>query len=392
MSENGVVIVGAGQGGLQAAISLRQEGYDAPITLIGDEAGLPYQRPPLSKAYLKDGDAEKLNLRPEKFFADNSVVLRAGQRVTAIDRAAKQVECDGRHIPYDRLILATGSRNLIPPIKGVERTIGLRTLDDAGALRSEVERPRKIAVIGGGFIGLEFAAVARGLGHAVTVAEAAPRLMARAVSPKMSERFLEKHTALGADIHLNSLVTEVRENAIQLKDGPSIEADLVLLAAGIVPNSELAEAAGLSVENGVVVNDRLQTSDEHIFALGDCASFPEPSFGQHVRLESVQAATDHARLIARFIATGSSAPYSAVPWFWSDQADWKLQIAGLARPDDEAVEVSETTVLRFDGERLSAVETINEARTHMKTRRMLAGEDIPSRSILAARGFELEQA
>lgn len=384
-----VVIVGAGQGGLQAAMSLRQDEFAGPITLIGAEAGLPYQRPPLSKAYLKDGVAEKLNLRPEGFFEKKDITLRSGTWVSAIDRDAQMVSLGDEQVPYDHLILATGTRNLVPPIAGVQHAIGLRTLEDARALRASLEKPTRVAVIGGGFIGLEFAAVARSLGHEVTLAEAAPRLMARAVSEEMSERFRSKHEEIGTKLYLGNGVTEVTEEGVVLADGTTIVADKVLLAAGVRPNIELAEAAGLETGNGIVVDETLRTADPRIFALGDCCAFPDPRTGAMIRLESVQAATDHARCIAKAITSGERQRYSAVPWFWSDQADWKLQIAGLAKPDDTCVLVGDNTVLRFSTQGLTAVETINDAKTHMKARKLLAQEVLPSRDLLEQKNYDL---
>lgn len=389
MSDAHVVIIGAGQGGTQAAMSLRQVGYAGPITLFGDEAGLPYMRPPLSKAYLKSGEAERLTLRSQSFFDSKGITLRAGQRVDRIDRTARQVFVAGETIPYGHLILATGTRNMTPPIKGMAHTMGLRTLEDARCLRAKLDQPCKVAVIGGGFIGLEFAAVARTLGHEVALAEAAPRLMARAVSPQMSAQFAQMHRAQGTCLYLGNAVAGIDAGAITLADGTAIEANFILLAAGVTPNVELAEAAGLNVDNGIMVDDRLRTSDAHIFALGDCARFPNPQGGAPVRLESVQAATDHARAIAKTITCGDAGPYGAVPWFWSDQADWKLQIAGLAGVNDDSVAVCETTILRFDGARLSAVETINNAKTHMKARRIFALPGAPSRDMLAQKDYDL---
>lgn len=383
-----IVIVGAGQGGLQAAISLRQEGFAGAITLIGAEAGLPYQRPPLSKAYLKSGDAAALRLRPETYFEKNDITLEAGVWVDRIDRAARVVHAGDCSFAYDHLILATGTRNLRPPIKGLERALDLRTFDDAVTLREAIATPQRCAIIGGGFIGLEFAAVACALGHSVTVAEGAQRLMARAVSPQMSDRFLALHEGLGNTVHLNSFVTAVTEDGITLHDGQVIEADVVLLAAGVMPNTELAVEAGLTVDNGVVVDAQLCTNDQNISALGDCAAFPEPRLGRLARLESVQAATDHARLIAKRLVAGADAPYSAVPWFWSDQADYKLQIAGLAEAQDTVVSVENGTVFRFAQDLLSAVETINNAKVHMQARKHLAGAPV-SRAELEAVNFDL---
>ncbi|WP_417723008.1 NAD(P)/FAD-dependent oxidoreductase, partial [Salipiger sp.] len=279
-----------------------------------------------------------------------------------------------------------------PPPPGAGRAPARRPPHHARTLRAALDQPRRIAVIGGGFIGLEFAAVAAGLGHAVSVAEAAPRLMARAVSPEMSERFRAMHQALGTELHLGNGVTEVTERGLLLADGTELPADLVLLAAGVRPNVELAQAAGLEVANGIVVDATLRTADPQIFALGDCAAFPDAASGQRVRLESVQAATDHARAIARTIVHGETVPYAAVPWFWSDQHDLKLQIAGLAAPSDESVALDDGAVLRFRGDRLTAVETINDAKTHMQARRLLGGDAVPTRDTLLQRNYDLTAA
>ena len=384
-----VVIAGAGQGGLQAAISLRQAGFDGPVTLIGSEPGLPYQRPPLSKAYLKDGDADALALRPQSFFETKDVTYLPETTVTRIDRDASRVEVTGpagdSALPYENLVLATGTRNMRPPIEGLEHACDLRTLADARTLRGRLDAPRRIAVIGGGFIGLEFAAVAVKQGHEVAIIEAAPRLMARAVSPLMSNRFATLHRDWGAELFLGQPAVSVDEAGVTLADGTRVPADFVLLAAGVQPNVELAEDAGLETANGIRVDTRLRTSDPAIAALGDCASFPDPRTGRHVRLESVQAATDQARLIAARIAGDDpdGPDYAAVPWFWSDQGDRKLQIAGFAGgPDTTDEAVTENVVARFDEHGLAAVETINAARVHMKVRRMLASGDPIELSLL----------
>ncbi|SCY08818.1 NAD(P)/FAD-dependent oxidoreductase [Paracoccus tibetensis] len=373
MSQPGVIIVGAGQGGLQAAISLRQEGYTGPVTLIGAEPGLPYQRPPLSKAYLAAGDAEALVLRPESFFAAKDITYLHSTTVEAIDRDARRVVLPGGRLDYDRLILATGTRNLRPPIAGLDRALDLRTLADAGRLREVLASTRRVAVIGGGFIGLEFAAAARKLGHQVAVIEAAERLMARVVSPLMSRYFAMLHHDWGTEVHLGQPAVAVDETGVTLADGAHVPADTVLLAAGVCPNTELAEAAELAVENGIRLDAQLRTSDPAIFALGDCASFPDPRSGRQVRLESVQAATDHARLIAAQIAKGATASYAAVPWFWSDQGDRKLQIAGLAGADAHEEILADGIVARVDAIGVAALETVNKAGAHMRARRLLAG-------------------
>lgn len=385
----GIVIVGTGQGGFQAAVSLRQEGFDGPITLIGAEPGLPYQRPPLSKAYLKSRDSAGLDLRPAEFYEKNGIDVIAGTRVDGIDRTVREVTTRDARFAYDHLILATGTRNLRPPIEGLDRALDLRTRADADRLHRALAGPCRCAVIGGGFIGLEFAAVARALGHQVAVAEREDRLMARVVSPEMSDRFRDKHLDLGTELHLGRTVTAATDDALVLSDGREITADLVLLAAGVAPNTELAEECGLPVAGGIVVDDQLRTSDPAISALGDCAIFPDPRTGRPVRLESVQAATDHARAIAKRLVHGSGDPYAGVPWFWSDQADWKLQIAGLAAPGDTSVLREDGTVLRFDGDILSAVETVNNARAHMMTRRLMAAGAPLSRDRLASVDYDL---
>ncbi len=382
-----IVILGAGQGGLQAAVNLRQEGFAGSIVLIGAEQGLPYQRPPLSKAYLKDGDALKLQLRPATFFERKEISLHTGVHVERIDRANQMVWAGKESFAYDHLILATGTRNLRPPIPGLHHALDLRTLTDADALREALKKPCRIAVIGGGFIGLEFAAVARSMGHEICVAEASSRLMSRAVSPEMSERFLKKHRDMGTTVYLGSSVCSVTEEGIVLADGSEIASDVVLLAAGVVPNTELAAAAGLQVDNGVVVNNTFLTNDESISAMGDCAVFPNPVTGLPVRLESIQAATDHAKSIASRLVRNNFTPYAAVPWFWSDQSDWKLQIAGLAAPQDDSVVRDDGAVMRFSGNILSAVETINNARTHMLARKILAGVPV-TREELAAVNYD----
>ena len=378
-----IVIIGAGQGGLQAAINLRMEGFAGSIVLIGAEEQLPYQRPPLSKAYLKDGDALKLQLRPATFFERKDITLHTGVHVDRIDRANRLVWAGKTSFAYDHLILATGTRNLRPAIPGIHHALDLRTLTDAQVLREVLKTPCRSVVIGGGFIGLEFAAVARSLGHDVCVAEAAPRLMSRAVSPEMSERFLKKHREMGTIIHLGNPVCSVTDEGIVLADGSALAGDVVLLAAGVTPNIELAAAAGLQVDNGVVVNEYLLTNDDSISAMGDCAVFPNPATGLPVRLECVQAATDHAKSIASRLVGNNMIPYTAVPWFWSDQADWKLQIAGLSSPKDDSVVREDGTVLRFADGNLSAVETINNARTHLQARKILAGDGV-TREELAA--------
>ena len=399
MGEQRVVIIGAGQGGFQAAASLRQDAFSGAITLIGDEPGLPYQRPPLSKAYLKDGDAARLALRPEKFYADNQIDYRAGVRAAQIDRSAGAViAAAGEAVPYDHLILATGSRNRTPPIENLalNNVFALRTLADAEALRARMPSVRHAIIIGGGFIGLEFAAVARGFDVKTTVIEGAERLMARAVSPQISAFFRTAHEQMGATLDFgrfaSALLGEGAVAGVRLSDGAEIEGDMVVVAAGVEPNVELAAAAGLSIDNGVAVDALLLTSDPAISALGDCCSFPEPTRGERVRLESVQAATDHARAISKRL-TGAPAPYAAVPWFWSDQGAFKLQIAGLGTGAD-AFETRQSgddalTVHAFAQDRLISIETVNAPGDHMAGRKLLGSGRALSRAQLQAADWDL---
>jgi 3-phenylpropionate/trans-cinnamate dioxygenase ferredoxin reductase subunit len=398
---HGVVIIGTGQGGFQLAASLRQEGYQSSVTMIGDEDCLPYQRPPLSKAYLKDGRVETVQLRPASFFERSRIDLIAPERAVGIDRISRNVETStGRILPYEHLVLATGARNFVPPIPGLEapNVYSLKTNVDADRLRDALATPRKVIVIGGGFIGLEFAAVAVSSGHHVTVVEAATRPMGRVVSEAMSQTFRAFHEKLGTKLVLGASVAEATVGhdglacGVRLSDGRSIEGDMILLAAGVRPNTELAEGAGLQVANGVVVDKAFMTEDPSISALGDCAAFPCPTSGDFIRLECVQAATDHARTIARRI-TGKSVTYEAVPWFWSDQGPLKLQIAGLGQAADEDVSVARPEgrqlVFRFKMGKLLSLETINAAGEHMAARQLLRHPEGVSRDALAARDFDI---
>lgn len=394
-----IVIIGSGQGGFQAAASLRQEGFEGEITLIGEEPGLPYQRPPLSKAYMADGDADRLLLKPAGFYERSHITLRDRTRVAEIDRDGRRVLTeDGSAHPYDHLILAMGARNFRPPIPGqeAEGVMELRTLADAEGLRARLAETRHAIVIGGGFIGLEFAAMARAAGVGVTVLEATPRLMGRALSPAMSAFFLDAHRAMGTEVLLGAAARRIeaengRVSGVDTADIRVIPGDLVLMATGIRPNVELAEAAGLHVDNGVVVDGALATSDPAISALGDVASFPLAD-GSRVRLESVQAAVDHARHIAKRLLKGETAPYAAVPWFWSDQGKLKLRIAGLGAGADEARELpsqgDEKVVLLYHDGRLVAAETVNAPGPHMAARRLIGAP----KAELEAVGYDLKAA
>lgn len=396
-----VVIVGAGQGGFQTAACLRQEGFAGSILMIGDEPGLPYQRPPLSKAYLKEGDAARLELRPRAFYERLGIELGMPNAALEIDRQNQTLHtADGARHPYDSLVLATGSACFRPavPGAGLPGICELRSLKDADRLREALKTARRIVVIGGGFIGLEFASVALQAGHAVTLVEALPRLMARAVSASLSSAFARFHQASGLTLRLSESVTEITAGAqggyCVALGSDQIECDLVLMATGVRPNVSLAASAGLVIENGVSAGGTLQTSDPQIFALGDCASFPDPFTGRRVRLESVQAAVDHARLVAKNIAKQEASVYGALPWFWSDQGGWKLQIAGLSLPGDDEVLIERDgqplSVFRFRSGRLVGLETVNGPSEHMAARKILQAPVSLSRKDLEERDFDLK--
>ncbi|UMY17821.1 FAD-dependent oxidoreductase [Methylobacterium organophilum] len=406
MSTVGIVVVGAGQAGFQAAASLREAGFKDPITLIGEETALPYQRPPLSKAYLAGKtDAQGLLLRPATFLAEHAIGHRAGARAVAIEREARRLRlADGESVAYDHLILATGARNRPLPVPGADLAgvHQLRSLDEADALKAPLSAAKEVVVIGAGFIGLEFAAVCAGRGLAVTVIEAAERVMARAVSRETSEAFRAAHEAAGIAFRFEAGVTAIegeggRVHAVLLKDGTRLPADIVLVGIGVLPNQELAAEAGLAVRDGIEVDALLATADPAISAIGDCVRFPTryaagfPG-GDRVRIESVQNAVDQGRCLAARL-TGRPAAYDAVPWFWSDQGPQKLQIVGLGLPGDSAVTRgagASLSVFRFRDGGLSAVESINRPADHMAARRILSARKSLNPEQAADPGFDLK--
>jgi 3-phenylpropionate/trans-cinnamate dioxygenase ferredoxin reductase subunit len=381
----GCVIVGAGQAGFEAAASLRAEGYQEPIALAGDEPHLPYQRPPLSKGFILDTQGmEEVELRPPQFFRDHGIDFLARERATAIDRAARRVLfASGAGRAYDALVLACGARNRQLQVDGAELdgVLYLRTLDESVALKERLRDANQIVVIGGGFIGLELAASARVLGKRVTVLEVQPRLMPRVVAPLVSTFFDALHTDRGVTVVCNAAVLAVegdgrRARVVRLADGRAFEADLVLVGIGVVPNAELARDAGLRTGNGIQVDEWLATDDPAIYAVGDCAEHPNPYAGGRVRLESVQNAADQARTVAASIA-GRRIVYNAVPWFWTDQFDIRLQMAGLSHGYDRAVmrgnpAARKFSVFYFRDATLVAVDSINRPADHIVARRLLA--------------------
>src|ERR1700682_13793 len=384
MTPGPVLIIGAGHAGFQLAASLRQHGLGERVCLINDEAHLPYQRPPLSKAYLKgEGRPDSLMFRPDKFYREQNIEL-IGDRVVSIDRTARRLKlASGASLEYGHLVLATGARTrlLDIPNANLDGVRYLRTLDESEALRQRIAPGQRVVVVGAGFIGLEFAATARAKGLEVDVVELGARVMARAVTAEISEFFQERHTAAGIRIHLGVQATSIESDGtsvtgVSLSDGRHLAADLVVVGVGVLPNVELAAEAGLPVASGIIVNEQLLTSDPNISAIGDCALFASPRFGASLRLESVQNATDHARCVAARL-TGDAKTYDGLPWFWSDQGDDKLQIAGLTTGYDRVVvrgdrEQRSFSAFCYKSGQLVGIESINRASDHVFGRRILA--------------------
>ena len=387
-----VVAIGAGQAGAALAARLRSGGHAGPITLIGEEPILPYQRPPLSKGYLLgEMGADRLALRSADFYAEQDIALRLGAPVSAIDPKARTVTLGTETIRYDDLVLTTGSvpRRLPAAIGGdLAGVYTVRTIADVDAERAEFSPGRRLVIVGGGYIGLEAAAVAAKLGLDVTVLEMAPRILQRVAAPETSDYFRALHTAHGVKIlestGLERLLGEAGHvTAARLTDGREIPADFVIAGIGILPATQLAEAAGLVIENGIRTDSHGRTSDPHIWAAGDCASFPWR--GGRLRLESVQNAIDQADLVADNIL-GADKDYVPMPWFWSDQYDCKLQIAGLNTGYDRIVtrgpDGAAVSFWYFKGDRLLAVDAMNDSRAYMVGKRLLeTGRDVDAGAI-----------
>ncbi len=385
----GAVIVGAGQAGAQTAAELRAAGYDGPVTLVGAEDALPYHRPPLSKAYLTgEKGPDALIMRADGFFAEQRVDFRRGVTALAIDRGARTVALsDGRALPYKHLVLATGAtpRRLSCPGHDLEGVLTLRGRADADALRAALDSAQSVVVVGGGFIGLEVAASAVKLGKRVAVIEFLPRLMARAVGEGMSAFFAAEHRARGVELRLGEGVTAIeglkgRARSVRTTAGAMIPCDVVVVGVGVAPNAELAAGAGLEAAGGIVVDAAMRTADPAIFALGDCAVFPHPRAPGLIRLESVQNAVDQAKVVAAGVM-GRAAAYDAVPWFWSDQYDLKLQMVGLSAGHDHVEERGSRAERRFSAfyfreGRLIAIDSVNRPADHMRGRKLLAGPPV----------------
>ena len=404
MTRGPVLIVGAGHAGFQLAASLRQHGFSERIVLVNDEGHLPYQRPPLSKAYLKGtGGPDSLMFRPDKFYRDQTIDLIT-DRAASIDRSAhKLLLASGASFDYGHLVLATGARNrlLDIPNANLDSVRYLRTLDESQALRHRITPGQRVVVIGAGFIGLEFAATARGKGLEVDVIELGTRVMARAVTAEISEFFQSQHIASGMRIHLGVQVTSIESDGgkvtgVSLSDGRHIPADLVVVGVGVLPNVELAADAGLPVAAGIIVDEHLLTADPDISAIGDCALYVSQRFGGSLRLESVQNATDHARCVAARL-TGDAKVYDGLPWFWSDQGPHKLQMVGLTTGYDRVVMRGDRgqgafSAFCYKSGKLVGIESVNRAGDHMFGRRLLAANGSITPEQAADASFDLKSA
>ncbi len=382
--DGSVVVIGGGHAGAQLCAGLAAAGLGPCVHLVCEEPVLPYQRPPLSKAFLKN-EAEALQLhRAESWYAEAGITLHRGDAAVAIDRAARTVTlASGLRLPYQVLVLATGTRaRRLPHLpESLANVDVLRSAADAQRWRERLRSVERLTVLGGGFIGLEVAATARALGREVQVLESAPRLLARSTSPELAEHVAQVHRASGIDLRLGTAVGHFEIDDGRLAalavDGVRQPVDLLLLGVGAAPEQALAAQAGLDCDNGIVVDDCMRTSDPSILAVGDCTSFPEPTSGRRLRLESVQNASDQARTAVTTI-TGNPVPHRALPWFWSEQGGMRLQMAGLMPTDGvrhrrPGATPASFSLLHYVGERLVCVESVNAPLDHIAARKLLEG-------------------
>jgi 3-phenylpropionate/trans-cinnamate dioxygenase ferredoxin reductase component len=401
-----LVIVGAGQAAAQAVETLRRRGYEGSISLIGEEPVEPYQRPPLSKAFLAGSlEHERLLIRPRQFYADHRIDLHLGRRIVSLDRGAQHVQLDdGARLAYDALLLATGGvpRTLPVPGSDLEGVYALRTLADAQHLRRELQPGVRLVVVGGGYIGLEVAAASRKLGVDVTVLEMADRVMSRVVAPPVAAYFEAEHARQGVQVRCNARVRALaaagpgakRVGSVLCDDGTRFPADLVLVAVGIAAAEDLAATAGLHCANGIVVDEHCRTSDPQIYAAGDCTNHPSLHYGRRVRLESVDNAFEQGTSAALNLL-GIATVHDRVPWFWSDQFDLKLVIVGLAHEYEATVlrgdpEARSFSLCYLRGTELVAIDTINRAKDQIAARKLIASRVHVDPQRLADPGISLK--
>jgi 3-phenylpropionate/trans-cinnamate dioxygenase ferredoxin reductase subunit len=400
MPEN-VVIVGAGHAAGQVVATLRHKGFAGHITLIGEEPWYPYQRPPLSKKFLAgELPAERLYFKPPAFYDDPRISVRLETRVESIDRAGRSLlTSDGDTETYDKLVLATGARPRHIDLPGAELdgVHYLRTIGDVEGIRGELRSGSRLAIVGAGYIGLEVAAVAATLGAKVTVIEMQDRVMSRVVSPPVSAFYADEHRRHGVGLlmsaHIERFVGDGHVDGVLLGDDDRVDTDLVIVGVGVVPNIELASAAGLAVEDGIVVDDRCRTADPNIYAVGDCTRHPNALLGRQLRLESVHNALEQGKTAASNIC-GEDVHYSDIPWFWSDQYDLKLQIAGLSTGYDDAIIRGDMAARSFscvylrDGI-LIAIDAINRPKDFMQAKSLIAAHAVIEPQVLADADIEL---
>ncbi len=412
VSSDAIVIVGGGQAAVQACLSLRKEKVTAPVIVLSEESEYPYHRPPLSKSYLSgETDDAKLTMRPAAFYESRDVHINLNHTVTSVNAVDQVVSTQASDINYGSLILATGARPRPLLLAGadLEGVHLLRDVQQSRKIKQELETARNVVVIGAGFIGLEFAAVARSLSvndaeRRVSVFEVQDRVMSRAVSAEVSSWFEQMHRDNGIEIHLQESVTRLNSqpgnggqkiSSIVTASGREVECDLLLVGIGVEPNVELALEADMICENGIRVNEFCETSAPNVFAIGDCAFHPNPFYGNKmIRLESVQNATDQARTVAAAIA-GRKKPYHSVPWFWSDQGEHSLQMTGLSDNADLFVRrdgdsANSFSVFHFSADRLQSVDSVNCPRHHMLARKLISELTSPTPEQVADPQFDLK--
>lgn len=406
-----ILIIGAGQAGAQLAVSLRNEGHEGPISLIGDESMLPYERPPLSKGFLRGGEGEpEVTLHPADFYVDKRIEVLVGRSVTGVDTRQRAVELDdGTALEYDQLVFATGAAPRALPVEGhdLPGVMPLRDIEDARQVRETLKTHRDVVIIGGGYVGLELAAAARERGAKVTVIEALPRLLARTALPQTAEFVLKHHEASGVEFRLNTQVvglepsSDGRVAGVRVDSGELVPAGAVFYGIGVIPRTELAVAAKIEVGNGIRVDEQLRTSIPGVWAIGDCCEFPSTFAGMNVRLESVQNAVDQARYLAKVLAGTPHEPaYAAVPWFWSDQGELKVQSVGFVRDHDTAIAVESGvagafSILAFKDNIFVGADSVNRPGDQVQLRRLYGARsrlDSFTAELVSADGFDLRLA
>lgn len=398
-----VVVIGGGQAAGQLAASLRQEGYEDRITVLCEEPHLPYQRPPLSKQYLKgEVTRDKVPLRPQTFYESKQIDVVCGTKAVGFNFAEQKVICEeGTTVSYDDLVLATGSKPIPLSVPGanLENVYLFRTLEDVDAIRKHLEEPRKVAIVGGGYIGLEVAASCQLLGHQVNVIELEDRVLKRVATPLMSEFYQDLHTERGVKIHLNKKVEEILGDdtdavtSIKLSGGEILDTDIIIVGIGIRPVIDIAQEQNLEVNNGIVVDEHCRTNSPRVYAIGDCTNHPNPLLDQRIRLECVPNAMEQARVAAQNIV-GKDTTYASYPWFWSDQYELKLQMTGLLHDHDDMVVRGEMeskvfSVFYLRGGKLISADAVNSPKEFMASKQLL-GKNVDS-SDLANTDVDLKE-